>query len=140
MGQSDSINNRTLKFVVSYCIIFKQVEISTIIASVESTGSWLHADTYLCPVFERCRDIARYRSNSPILLHCVRCLSVVEILHDIVRTQLFTAHKSTSVLYGKKHGKYLYLENSEQQTLISPRCTLSNTKLPPKTDIEATPT
>ena len=23
----------------------------------------------------------------------------------------FTAHKSTSVLYGKKHGKYLYLEN-----------------------------
>ena len=31
--------------------------------------------------------------------------------------------------------------NSEQRTLISPRCTfIANTKLPPKTDSEATPT
>ena len=30
--------------------------------------------------------------------------------------------------------------NSEQRTPISPRCTLANTKLPPKTDSEATPT
>ena len=37
------------KFVVSYRIVFKQVEVFTILASVESTGSWLHADT--CPVF-----------------------------------------------------------------------------------------
>jgi len=51
MGQSDSINNRTVKFVNSYYIVIKQVEVSTIIASVESTGSWLHADT--CPVFVR---------------------------------------------------------------------------------------
>ena len=51
MGQSDSINNRTVKFVVSYCIVFKQVELSTILALVESTGSWLHDDT--CPVFVR---------------------------------------------------------------------------------------
>ena len=50
MGQSNSINNRMVKFVVSYCIVFKQVEVSTISASVESTGSWLHTDT--CPVFE----------------------------------------------------------------------------------------
>ena len=39
------------KFVVSYRIVFKQVEVSTILASVESSGSWLHADT--CPVFVR---------------------------------------------------------------------------------------
>ena len=43
--QSDS------KFVVSYRIVFKQVEVSTILASVESSGSWLHANT--CPVFVR---------------------------------------------------------------------------------------
>ena len=30
--------------------------------------------------------------------------------------------------------------NSEQRTLIRPRHTLANTKLPPKTDSEATPT
>ena len=52
MDQSDSINNRTVKFVVSYCVVFKQVEVSTILASVESTGSWLHAGT--CPVFVHC--------------------------------------------------------------------------------------
>ena len=51
MDQSDSINNRTVKFVVSCCVVFKQVEVSTILASVESTGSWLHAGT--CPVFVR---------------------------------------------------------------------------------------
>ena len=39
------------KFVVSYRIVFKQVEVSTILASVESSGSWLHADT--CPVLVR---------------------------------------------------------------------------------------
>ena len=33
------------KFVVSYRIVFKQVEVSTISALVESTDSWLHADT-----------------------------------------------------------------------------------------------
>ena len=49
MGQTDSINNWMVKFVVSYCIVFKQVEVSTILASVESTGSWLHAGT--CSVF-----------------------------------------------------------------------------------------
>ena len=51
MDQSDSINNRTVKFDVSYSVVFKQVEVSTILASVESTGSWLHANT--CPVFVR---------------------------------------------------------------------------------------
>ena len=49
MGQSNSINNRTVKFVVSYRVVSKQVEVSTILASVESTGSWLHAGT--CLVF-----------------------------------------------------------------------------------------
>ena len=51
MGQSDSINNRTVKFDVSYSVVFKQVEVSTILASVESAGSWLHAGT--CPMFMR---------------------------------------------------------------------------------------
>ena len=50
-AEHDSINNGTVKFVVSYLVVFKQVEVSTILASVESTGSWLHADT--CPVFVR---------------------------------------------------------------------------------------
>ena len=49
MDHSDSINNRTIKFFVSYHVVFKQVEVSTILASVESTGSWLHVGT--CPVF-----------------------------------------------------------------------------------------
>jgi len=40
MDQSD---NRTVKFVVSCCVVSKQVKVSTILASVESTGSWLHA-------------------------------------------------------------------------------------------------
>ena len=47
----DSINNRTVKFVVSYRIVFKQVEDSTTLTSMESSGSWLHAD--ICPVFVR---------------------------------------------------------------------------------------
>ena len=41
------------------------------------------------------RDIAQYRSNSPI----------------------YTAHKSTSVLYGKKHGIYcIYVSKTTQRT------------------------
>ena len=59
MDQSDSINNWMVKFVVSYHVVFKQVEVSTI---VEFTGSWLHAGTY--PVFMR--------------------WIVLEILHNIV--------------------------------------------------------
>jgi len=51
MDHSDLINNRMVKFAVSYRVVFKQVEISTILASVESTGSWLHAGTH--PVFVR---------------------------------------------------------------------------------------
>ena len=51
MDQSDSIDNRTVKFVISCCVVSKQVEVSTILASVESTGSWLHAGT--CPEFVR---------------------------------------------------------------------------------------
>ena len=49
MSHSDSINNRTVKFVVFCCVVFKQVEVSTTLVSVKSTGSWLHAGT--CPVF-----------------------------------------------------------------------------------------
>ena len=84
MDRSDLINNWTVKFVVSYCVVFKQVEVSTILSSVESTGSWLNAGT--CAVFVHwiSRDIAQYRSNSPI----------------------YTAHKSTSIFHGKKHSIY----------------------------------
>ena len=58
-----------VKFVISCCVVSKQVQVSTILASVESTGSWLHAGT--CPVFVHCvgLEIARYPSNSPILLN-----------------------------------------------------------------------
>ena len=49
MDQSESINNWTVKFVVSCCVVSKQVEVSTILVSVKSTGSWLHTGT--CPVF-----------------------------------------------------------------------------------------
>ena len=51
MGQSNSIDSRMVNFVVSYRVVFKQVKVSTILASVESIGSWLHAGT--CPVFVR---------------------------------------------------------------------------------------
>ena len=48
----DYINNRTVKFVFSCCaVVFKQVEVSTILVSVESIGPWLHAGS--CPVFVR---------------------------------------------------------------------------------------
>ena len=62
MDQSDLINNRTVKLAFSYRVVFEQAEVFTILASVESTGSWLHADT--CPVFVRC--------------------VVLKILHDIL--------------------------------------------------------
>ena len=51
ISQSDSVNNRTVKFVVACCVVFEQVEVSTILVSVKSTGSWLHVGT--CPVFVR---------------------------------------------------------------------------------------
>ena len=70
MGQSDSINNRTVKFAVSCCVVSKQIEVFTALASVESTGSWLQPGT--CPVFVR--------------------RVVHKILHDIVRTHLFILH------------------------------------------------
>ena len=75
MGQSDSINNRSVKFVVSYHIVFKQVEISTILASVESTGSWLHAGTssVFC-VFSSSRDINIFH----VSFHKVRWLIYVQ--------------------------------------------------------------
>ena len=38
MGPSDSINDQTVKVVVSYHIVFKQVKVCTTLASVESTG------------------------------------------------------------------------------------------------------
>ena len=43
---------------------------------------------------------------------------------------------------GSRHSYYFteYYLNSEQRTLIRPGRTLANTKLPPKTDSEATPT
>ena len=66
MDLSDSINNRTVKFVVSCCVVSKQVEVSTII---ESTGSWLHAGT--C-------SVAQYPSNSPILLHINQPVYIME--------------------------------------------------------------
>ena len=46
-----TINNRTVKFVASCCVVFKHVEVSTILVSVKSAGSWLHAGT--CLVFVR---------------------------------------------------------------------------------------
>ena len=47
-NQFDSINNQMVKFVVSCCIVFKQVEVSTILVSVNSTGSWLVLVRCLC--------------------------------------------------------------------------------------------
>ena len=41
--------NLDMSGVVSCCVVFKQVEVSTILVSVNSAGSWLHAGT--CPVF-----------------------------------------------------------------------------------------
>ena len=68
MGQSDSINNQTVKFVVSYRVVFKQVEVS-----VESTGSWLHACTCVC-VLSSSRDINIFH----VSFHKVRWLIYVQ--------------------------------------------------------------
>ena len=51
MDQVDPINNRTVKFVNSCCVVSKQVEISMILVSIESTSPWLRAGTF--PVFVR---------------------------------------------------------------------------------------
>ena len=59
MGQGHRINNRTVKFVVSCCVVSEQLEVSTILVSVESTGTWLHAGT--CPVFVRYVVLEIYR-------------------------------------------------------------------------------
>ena len=74
MSQSDSINNWTVKFVISCCVVFKQIEVYTILVSVKSTGSWLHAG--ICPVFVR--------------------WVVLEILYNIVQTHLFILHMNQS--------------------------------------------
>ena len=49
-----------MKFVVSCCVVFKQVEVYTILVSVKSAGSWLHAGT--CPVYKEVssNDIVQY--------------------------------------------------------------------------------
>ena len=57
--QGHRINNRTAKFVVSCCVVSEQLEVSTILVSVESTGTWLHAGT--CPVFVRYVVLEIYR-------------------------------------------------------------------------------
>ena len=76
-----------VKFDVSYRVVFKQVEVSTILASVESTGSWLHAGT--CPVFMG--------------------WIVLEILPNIVQTHLFILHINQPVYFMEIN--ILYLEN-----------------------------
>ena len=63
MGQSDLINNRMVKFVVSYRIVFKQLEVSTILASVES---WLHAGLRRCSL---CPHTAA--KNTSLLHHSI---------------------------------------------------------------------
>ena len=85
MSQSDSINNRMVKFVISCKLKSPHFGISEIYKLLATC--W-----YLSGVcaLSSSRDIAQYRSNSPI----------------------YIAHKSTSVLYGKKHGIYLYLETA----------------------------
>ena len=49
MSHPDSINNRTVKFVFFLLCCLQTVKVSTILVSVKSTGSWLHAGTY--PLF-----------------------------------------------------------------------------------------
>ena len=68
--------------------------IFTVVAALNTQGrSWtaslIRSIIGRCNLLSSSRDIAQYHSNSPI----------------------YTAHKSTSVLYGKKHGIYLYLVN-----------------------------
>ena len=72
-------------------VVSKQVKVGTILASVECTGSWLHANT--CPVFVR--------------------WVVLEILHDIVQTHLFILRINQLVYFMKKkqHEMQIYLNN-----------------------------
>ena len=90
MDQSDSINNRTVKFVVSCCVVSQQVEVSTILVSVESTGPWLHAGT--CPVFVR--------------------YVVLEILYDIVGTHLFILHIYQLAYFTERNMEYRYISRT----------------------------
>ena len=62
MDQGHPIDNQTVKFVVSCSVVSKQVEVSTILLSVESKGPWLHAG--ICRVFV--------------------CYVLLEILHNVV--------------------------------------------------------
>ena len=53
-----------VKFVVSCCVVSKQVEVPTILVSVESTGSWLPLSANC--VSSSSGDIAQYCLNLPI--------------------------------------------------------------------------
>ena len=83
-------DNQMVKFVVSCCVVPKQVEGSTILISVESTGPWLHADT--CPVF----------------VHYV----VLEILHDVIRTHLFILYINQLVYLTERNMECRYLSRT----------------------------
>ena len=89
MDQGHPIDNRTVKFVVSCCVVSKQDKVSTILVSVESTGPWLHAGT--CLVFVR--------------------YVVLEILHDIVRTHLFILHVNQLAYVTERNMEYRYISD-----------------------------
>ena len=89
MDRGHLIDNQTVKFAVSYSVVSKQVEVSTILVSVESTDPWLHAGT--CQV----------------LVHYV----VLEILHDIIRTHLFILHINQVAYFTESNMEYRYISN-----------------------------
>ena len=85
MDQFDLINNRMIKFVVSYRVVFKQVEVSTIISSVECTGSWLNAGTF------------------PVFMQWI----FLEILHNIIRTHLIILHINQPAYFMERNTVYI---------------------------------
>ena len=85
MDQANLINNRTVKFVVSCCVVSKKVEVSTVLASVESIGLLAHACT-------------------------CRCLCI--ILHNIVWTHLFMLHIYQPAYLMERNMEYIYISST----------------------------
>ena len=99
MDQDHPINNRTVKFVVSCCVVSKQVEVSTILASVESP----YRPLATCWCLSRCL--------------CVEYV-VLEILHDIVRAHLLMLLINQLLIWKETWNADIYLEIDFFRTVI----------------------
>ena len=115
MGQSDLINNRTVKSVVSISTIY----------SLLATCWYLFC---VC-VLSRSRDIAQYLLNSPILLHINQPVYFMERNMEYIRKETW------NIFISRDNGDAIEIERSKcglgtclkgQELLLRPSSVLFN--------------